>query len=224
MAKVHELAKELGLTSKELLAVLEDLGIEVKSHMSKLSEEDEKKTRDRVSAMGGSGPKKESKAKKKERAESKESMPKASIPGAPPFAADIAGAPPFAGVIKPIIADDYFEKKKKADEAPEDNKPEEVIVETSEALEEKEEKEEVTETPVEEKEGVPKAAEEKGEVQRETELPSATEDPASELPVEETQKPRREEGQRLKIISRAEDEPKREKKPASHLLPSPLEM
>lgn len=36
--RVHELAKELGLSSKELLAKLHDLGLEAKSHMSALDE------------------------------------------------------------------------------------------------------------------------------------------------------------------------------------------
>ncbi len=38
--KVYELARELGMTSKELLAQLKDLGIEVKSHMSVLIKEE----------------------------------------------------------------------------------------------------------------------------------------------------------------------------------------
>ncbi|MBR5315903.1 MAG: translation initiation factor IF-2 N-terminal domain-containing protein, partial [Firmicutes bacterium] len=38
--KVHELAKEMNLTSKEVLAKAHDLGITVKSHMSVLSDTD----------------------------------------------------------------------------------------------------------------------------------------------------------------------------------------
>ncbi len=38
--KVYELARELGMSSKELLAFLKDLGMEVKSHMSVLIEEE----------------------------------------------------------------------------------------------------------------------------------------------------------------------------------------
>lgn len=38
--KVYELARELGMTSKELLAFLKELGIEVKSHMSVLVKEE----------------------------------------------------------------------------------------------------------------------------------------------------------------------------------------
>lgn len=38
--KVHELAKELNMTSKELLDRLKSMGIEAKSHMSVLTEID----------------------------------------------------------------------------------------------------------------------------------------------------------------------------------------
>ena len=37
--KVYELAKEMGMESKELLAVMKNKGIEVKSHMSVLEDE-----------------------------------------------------------------------------------------------------------------------------------------------------------------------------------------
>lgn len=43
--KVHELAKELGLTSKELIAKAEALGIEAKTHMSSLEDEDVERIR-----------------------------------------------------------------------------------------------------------------------------------------------------------------------------------
>ena len=38
--RVYEIAKAHGLTSKELLAVLQELGVMAKSHMSVLSDED----------------------------------------------------------------------------------------------------------------------------------------------------------------------------------------
>ena len=38
--KIHELAKQIGKTSKEIIAVAQELGLEVKSHMSSLEEED----------------------------------------------------------------------------------------------------------------------------------------------------------------------------------------
>ncbi len=47
--RVHELAKELDMTSKELLALLKDLSIEVKSHASSLTEEQAGQVRARVS-------------------------------------------------------------------------------------------------------------------------------------------------------------------------------
>ena len=39
MAKVHEIAKELNVTSKEIIEKLGECGIEVKSHSSTLDEE-----------------------------------------------------------------------------------------------------------------------------------------------------------------------------------------
>lgn len=38
--KVHQLAKEMGITSKELTQKAQDIGIPVKNHMSSLSESD----------------------------------------------------------------------------------------------------------------------------------------------------------------------------------------
>ena len=39
--RIHELAKELGRTNKEVIAALAEKNVEVKSHMSVLSEEQE---------------------------------------------------------------------------------------------------------------------------------------------------------------------------------------
>ena len=44
--KVYELAKEMGVRSKDLIARAGALGIEVKSHMSSLTEEEIGKIRD----------------------------------------------------------------------------------------------------------------------------------------------------------------------------------
>ncbi len=44
--KVHELAKELDLTSKEIIAKANDIGIELKSHLSAIEENDIKKIKD----------------------------------------------------------------------------------------------------------------------------------------------------------------------------------
>ena len=38
--KIHELAKEIDKTSKDIIAVAQELGIEAKSHMSSLEEKD----------------------------------------------------------------------------------------------------------------------------------------------------------------------------------------
>ena len=41
--KIHEIAKKLGLTSKEVVEMAQKLNIDVKSHMSGVEEEDAKK-------------------------------------------------------------------------------------------------------------------------------------------------------------------------------------
>jgi translation initiation factor IF-2 len=47
--KVHKVAKSLGLSSAALLKLLKEMGIMVKSHMSVLSDEDEKKVKHKIS-------------------------------------------------------------------------------------------------------------------------------------------------------------------------------
>ena len=47
--KLYELAKELDLTSKELLEKAGEIGIEVKSHLSTLEEADVKKLKQSIS-------------------------------------------------------------------------------------------------------------------------------------------------------------------------------
>ena len=47
--KVHELAKELGLQSKDLMEKISELGIEVKSHLSTLEESEVKKIKSSLS-------------------------------------------------------------------------------------------------------------------------------------------------------------------------------
>ena len=61
--KIHELAKKLDKTSKEIIAIAQELGFEVKSHMSAIEEEQIKKIEDRVKGANESD-KKESKPKK----------------------------------------------------------------------------------------------------------------------------------------------------------------
>jgi translation initiation factor IF-2 len=54
--RVHELAKELGLTSKDLMMQLSELGIEVKSHSSSLDESSIAEVKNRIRGeAGGSG-------------------------------------------------------------------------------------------------------------------------------------------------------------------------
>ena len=47
--KIYEIAKKLGLASKEVLEAAEKLNIEVKSHMSGVGEEEAKKIEERLS-------------------------------------------------------------------------------------------------------------------------------------------------------------------------------
>ena len=46
--KVHELAKELELSSKELMEKLKDMGIEAKSHLSTLEDDEVKKIKKEI--------------------------------------------------------------------------------------------------------------------------------------------------------------------------------
>ena len=69
--KVHELAKELGLTSKELIAKAEALGIEAKTHMSSLEDEDV----DRLKKESISSKSSEKKTQEKAKEEKKPAAP-----------------------------------------------------------------------------------------------------------------------------------------------------
>ena len=53
--RVHELAKELKMTSKWLIEELGELGVEVKGHMAALSDEDADKARKKILAEFGGG-------------------------------------------------------------------------------------------------------------------------------------------------------------------------
>ena len=46
--RVHELAKELGFENKEFIDKLKKVGVEVKSHLSGLSDEQEKSIRNKM--------------------------------------------------------------------------------------------------------------------------------------------------------------------------------
>ena len=202
--KVHELAKELGLTSKELLEKIKALGIEVKSHMSALSEGDVKKIRSSISGDEPTSDKKEQAAKGKV------------VAGAPPFAA-VAGAPPFAaGAVvtssKPLVDESYFEnKQRKKDEAEGKLAPTEEKEEKPEELEEK--KSEKPQEDSKEKDSDKKKEDVKEQVseaaEKEDEKPKAVE-PAEKK--EEKEEEKKEEAQEEKPSRRLDKKPVQELK------------
>ena len=61
--KIHEIAKELGLTSKQIIEKANSLGIDVSSHLSSVDEEQEKRIKDSFNGKSGKT-EKESKASK----------------------------------------------------------------------------------------------------------------------------------------------------------------
>ncbi len=69
--KVHELAKELGIPSKDMVEKINELGIEVKSHLSTLEEDDVKKIKSKLSKKNTEGNSKSSKPSKTEKTEKK---------------------------------------------------------------------------------------------------------------------------------------------------------
>ncbi len=62
--KIYELAKQLNLTSKEIMAKAKELGIEVKTHMSSIEENEINKIKDKI------GKREENKTKKEEKKQS----------------------------------------------------------------------------------------------------------------------------------------------------------
>lgn len=64
--KIHEIAKKLGLTSKEVLEMAQKLNIDVKSHMSGVDEETAKKIENNLSKKGEQTEKKSTTSTKKE--------------------------------------------------------------------------------------------------------------------------------------------------------------
>ena len=73
--KIHEIAKKLGLTSKEVLDVAKGLNIEVKSHLSGVSDEDAQKIEDTCAQHNGKNTEKETKKKEKAEAKKEENSP-----------------------------------------------------------------------------------------------------------------------------------------------------
>ena len=202
MAKVHELAKELGITSKVLLEKAAELGIEVKSHMSALSAKDE----ERLRAEFGSGKKK-----------TPEPTPGiAAIPGAPPFAA-VVGAPPFAanvvGVSKAVVDEEYFEQKKKKKEeeakakkeaeAPKEEPKEEIKEAETTEVSKEETKAETPEISKEETKAKASKAEKPVEEPKEEEAPA--EEPKEEEKTEPVRPSIDSNRQVLKIVKTAEE-------------------
>ena len=61
--KIHELAKDLGVSSKEIIVKAQELGLDVKNHLSSINEEDAKK-------ISGKFNPKDAKQKKSERIKS----------------------------------------------------------------------------------------------------------------------------------------------------------
>ena len=102
--RVHEVAKELGLTSKEVLAHLEKIGEAVKSHSSTIEESVAERVRSDLSSNGKSAPAKKAAAPKKA-APKKDAAPKAAAPkAAAPKAAPAKAAPAKAPAAKPAAA------------------------------------------------------------------------------------------------------------------------
>ena len=65
--KIHEIAKELDLTSKEIIEKAKKLGIEVKNHMSSVEENQAKKIKESLKTKKKVENKKEDKQVKKEK-------------------------------------------------------------------------------------------------------------------------------------------------------------
>ena len=110
--RVHELAKELGLNSKELIQKLSKLGVSVKSHMSSLDTDTVTKVKKKLP--------------QKKAPRSKASIPKAKAVGAKAETPTIGGEKKEkASEIKPI-----------KEQKPKPKEPEEVPVEQETATEE----------------------------------------------------------------------------------------
>ncbi len=173
--KVHELAKEMNLNSKDILERAEKLGISVKSHMSVLSDSDIEKI--------------------------KEGRKPAAPAAAQPHGAGVRPAAPAARpgrrppIGRPIVDNDYLENKHK--------KPEAKKAEPAAAEAEKKEsvKAEITKAEAPKKEAPKAAAPEKAEAKIEVEK----EAPAKAEPKNESVPASIPGRQTLKIVTKAED-------------------
>ena len=72
--KIHEIAKELGVNSKEVLEKARNIGIEVKSHLSSVDEETASKIRNNFKAKKETVEAKTVKENKKEVVEKKQKL------------------------------------------------------------------------------------------------------------------------------------------------------
>ena len=70
--KIHEIAKELGLESKEVVAKAQELGMEVKSHMSTVDDEQANKIRENYNKKEKKATKQEESGKAKAKKEEKQ--------------------------------------------------------------------------------------------------------------------------------------------------------
>ena len=173
--KVHELAKEMNLNSKDILERAEKLGISVKSHMSVLSDSDIEKI--------------------------KEGRKPAAPAAAQPHGAGVRPAAPAARpgrrppIGRPIVDNDYLENKHK--------KPEAKKAEPAAAEAEKKEsvKAEITKAEAPKKEAPKAAAPEKAEAKIEVkkEAPAKAEPKNESVPASIPGR------QTLKIVTKAED-------------------
>ena len=115
--KIHELAKEIDKTSKDIIAVAQELGLDVKSHMSSLEENDIEQVKKKL--IGEKG---ENKAKKETVKKAKESKKESSpviirrqviisdeeikrkqVPGSISFVPSVAGLIIASEVVKDLI-------------------------------------------------------------------------------------------------------------------------
>ena len=174
--KVHELAKEMNLNSKDILERAEKLGISVKSHMSVLSDSDIEKI--------------------------KEGRKPAAPAAAQPHGAGVRPAAPAARpgrrppIGRPIVDNDYLENKHKK---PEEKKAEAAVAEAEkkEPVKAEAPKVEVPKKEAPKKEAPKAAAPEKTEVKKEA--PAKAEPKKESAPVSIPGR------QTLKIVTKAED-------------------
>jgi translation initiation factor IF-2 len=110
--RVHEVAKELGLTSKEVLAHLERIGVPAKSHSSAIDESVAERLRAEltVEAGDGSAAAPEAPAVAESPSPAPEAAPAPPEPEPPPEVAEPVAAPPAVLVHRGITVQDFAAK------------------------------------------------------------------------------------------------------------------